>query len=110
MTQGPSILPSRAGALDDEGEPPPAALQAAVLAAALKGKIPVRSISTASAQPWSSGGAKARAQQEQTHDKEQLHGFAAFNKAASKREFELEEPDQELAPRCEAADRNRYNR
>lgn len=104
MTQGPSILPSAAGALDDEGEPPPAALQAAVLAAALKGKIPVRSISTASAQPWSSGGAKARAQQEQ------LYGFAAFNKAASKREFELEEPDQELAPRCEAADRNRYIR
>lgn len=135
LTQGPTSIPSRASSPKaQEGLSPPASLQAAVLAAALRGEIPVRSITTAGRKAWSADSAKALTPSTKTGVKDipaghkdfldrllgracisglymdgQLPGSGAFAEPGTARESELEEPDQELAPRCEANARPRYS-
>lgn len=128
MTQGPSMSSTASTSKVQEGSTPPASLRADVLAAALRGEIPVRSITTAVTKAWSADCAKALAPTTQIGGKDilaapkdvlldrilgsacvggvrtngQLPGVGAFVERHIARESELEEPDQELAPRCEA--------
>lgn len=131
LTHGPMSAASTASA-SEEGRAPSSSMQAAILAAALKGEIPVRSIST---KPYSDDAAKAAAtalstsvgvteisgskgsSRRSSSDgglgklfqdglvgvDGQLASFGgAFSEpSSSERDFELEEPDRELAPRCE---------
>lgn len=115
LTQGPQATSKPTAAF--EGVTPPPDLQQAVLVAALKGQIPVRSISTAGSSKGSSDLSPGKPDFSSASISKllghagisglylagHLPGLDGSSEASDEnRGQDLEEPDQELTPRCPA--------